>query len=565
MILKALYDYYDRRGNFPPLEMEIKQIPFVIVIDMDGNFVDVWDTRHEDPNDRKKRIARTFRVAKGVGRSSDTKPNIFYDNPEYVLGVGVKEEKAARNHKAFVEKCVEFCDLYPQNPAFKAVVMFFDNDKVKEVKEHTLWNEIIKQTGSVSFKIQGFDKLVSESDDILDYVTKHVSEDENCDNICLVTGERCKPVEITSRTPLPGQSNGGQLVSFQVGSGFDSYGKEKCFNAPISHSAEAKYTAALKSLLEKGSGNKYSMGTRTILFWTSSVDENSQKAEQGLFSLFNMTAGNEDDPDNNVDRVKQLFKDIYSGVNPVPSDDKFYFLGLAPNSARIAVTYWQEIPLKEFAGKISRHFEDMSLGKEGEPYAGIIKMLGNIALNGKIGDLAPNLGDDTFRSIVEGTQYPYTLLSACIRRIRADQEIRPGRVAIIKAYLRRINDNNIKPDIMLDKNNTNQGYLCGRLFAVLDRVQEMAQSGKTLREGYLASASATPSVVFPKLLSLSVHHSAKLDEGTKVWIEKLKTEILSSIPSEGFPAALSLQDQGRFMIGYYHQRDDIFKKKNDNQ
>lgn len=566
MILKALYDYYDRRGNFPPLGMELKQIPFVIVIDSDGNFVDIWDTRSNDPNGGKKKIARTFRVAKAIGRTSSPMPNLFYDSPKYVLGVGDDDGKY---HNTFVNKCTEFHELYPNNRAFSAVVAFYRNEKwLERVKAHSLWSDMQKQTGNISFMLQGSQTLVSEDDDIISYAGELAADSEGGNSVCLVTGKRCEPVRVTTKTPLPGQSNGGQLVAFQKKSGFDSYGKEQCNNAPISPAAEAKYTAALDAMLEKGSSNRYSVGNRTMLFWASSANETALKAEQGIFSLFNFSSGSEDNPDRNVDRVRQLFKNIYSGQTPVPAEDKFYFLGLAPNSARIAVVYWQEMPLKDFAEKINRHFEDMSLGGTNERYAGIYQMLGNIALNGKVADLPPNLCDDTFRSVIEGIQYPYTLLTACIRRIHADQEVRPGRIAIIKAYLRRLNDtNNIKPDTMMDKENNNQGYLCGRLFAVLDRVQEMAGAGKTLREGYLTSASATPSVVFPKLLNLSVHHSAKLDAGMQIWYEKLKTEICSKFPSEGFPATLSIQDQGRFMIGYYHQREDLFTKKvnKDNQ
>lgn len=582
MILKALYDYYDRRGNFPSLGMELRQIALVIEIDSDGNFVDIWDTRCDDPNGGKKKIARTFCVAKDVGRSSNITPNLFYDNPKYVLGVGDDDRKC---HDTFVNKCSELHVLYPNNSAFSAVVAFYnEKNGIDKVKTHSLWGDMQKQTDNIiSFMLQGSQTLVSEDDDIISYARKLAADSEDGNSVCLVTGNRCEPVRVTTKLLLSGQKNRGSLVSFNNIS-FWSYGKEQCFNAPISPAAEAKYSAALKAMLEKGSSNRYYVGDRTMLFWASSANETALKAEQGLFSLFNFSSGSEDNPDRNVELVKQLFRNIYSGETPVPAEDKFYFLGLAPNNARIAVVYWQEMALKDFAEKINRHFEDMSLGGEGERYAGVYQMLLSIAPKDKsneerIKKLPKKLVEEIIRSVVEGTPYPNTFFSACLRRIRADHEFpdkKPdkkdvkyprkreewkGRIAIIKAYLRRIEDNNIKPDIMLDKENNNQGYLCGRLFAVLDSIQEKARAGKTLREGYLTSASATPSVVFPKLLNLSVHHSAKLDAGMQIWYEKLKTEICSKIPSEGFPATLSIQDQGRFMIGYYHQREDLFTKK----
>ena len=169
--------------------------------------------------------------------------------------------------------------------------------------------------------------------------------------------------------------------------------------------------------------------------------------------------------------------------------------------------------------------------------------------------------------------YPYTLLSSCIRRIRAENDgtNRINRIiaqmAIIKAYLNRQNDsNNKKIEVMLDKSNTNQGYLCGRLFAVLDRIQENANGNSSIRERYMNAASATPSLVFPTIMNLSTHHSENLsNEGQKVFYEKLKQEIIDKFPADGFPTHLDLQDQGRFFVGYYHQKQDFFTKKEDHK
>ncbi|MQN90923.1 hypothetical protein F7D34_06540 [Prevotella copri] len=165
-----------------------------------------------------------------------------------------------------------------------------------------------------------------------------------------------------------------------------------------------------------------------------------------------------------------------------------------------------------------------------------------------------------------GTPYPFTLFSACIRRIRAESgskdAIRIARMAIIKAYLNRTNSNNKKIEIMLDKSNTNQGYLCGRLFAVLDKIQVDANGGSSIRERYMNAASATPASVFATILNLSSHHMEKLsNQGKKIFFEKMKQEIMDKIPATGFPTHLDLQDQGRFFIGYYHQKQEFFTKK----
>jgi CRISPR-associated protein Csd1 len=239
---------------------------------------------------------------------------------------------------------------------------------------------------------------------------------------------------------------------------------------------------------------------------------------------------------------------------------------LAPNSARIAVVYWSEQSVKDFARHILKHFEDMEIvdtRPEQKPYRGLYTMMSNITLGGKASDVQPNLPDAVIRSIMQELPYPETLFASCIRRIRADQGVYITRAAIIKGYLNRLNNNHQKITAMLDKENTNQGYLCGRLFATLEKIQERANKIHSIRERYMNAASATPAAVFATLLNLSVHHAEKLDRGGQVFFEKLKSEILEKISPEGFPSHLDLNDQGRFFVGYYHQRQELYNGKSD--
>ena len=387
-------------------------------------------------------------------------------------------------------------------------------------------------------------------------------------DICLITGNRDITVDTTTATMIPGSQATAKLVAFQVNSGYDSYGKKKCGNAPISKKAEFAYTTALNAMLQKGSHNKFSVGNRTFVFWASSNSEAAEQTEGSLFDLLGYTEEEVDDPNAKIEQVRKVFKAIYSGSLKTSLEDRFYILGLAPNSARIAVVYWSECSLKEFAGKILCHFKDMEIKDtriDKKPYMGIKSMLAAVTLNGK-SEATPNLPESIVKSIFQGTPYPFTLFSACIRRIRAESgskdAIRIARMAIIKAYLNRINDNNKKIETMLDKSNTNQGYLCGRLFAVLDKIQVDANGGSSIRERYMNAASATPASVFATILNLSSHHMEKLsNQRKKIFFEKMKQEIMDKIPATGFPAHLDLQDQGRFFIGYYHQKQEFFTKK----
>lgn len=614
MILKALYDYYNRCGNLPMPGMEEKEIGFIIVLSKEGRFV-----RFEDCRTGKSQ-ARTYLVKKHVGRSSAIVANYLYDNSTYVLGyadmdkevdkckeqVDLLEKQAAQSVAAqsayekakeelkelenkrsikeqscldaFKNKLISIFHSYPDSYELSLVCKFYQQDKdeiLSSIKQDSLWEDIkknlSKKYSTFSFRIEGDLKIIAEKRELLQLDEAEEMNGEK--DICLITGNRDVTVDTTTATMIPGSQATAKLVAFQVNSGYDSYGKKKCGNAPISKKAEFAYTTSLNAMLQKGSHNKFSVGNRTFVFWASSNSEAAEQTEGSLFDLLGYTEEEVDDPNAKIEQVRKVFTAIYSGSLKTSLEDRFYILGLAPNSARIAVVYWSECSLKEFAGKILCHFKDMEIKdtrKDGKTYMAIDSMLSAVTRHGNDGkwrnNITPNLTESIVKSIFQGTPYPFTLFSACIRRIRAESgskdAIRIARMAIIKAYLNRTNSNNKKIEIMLDKSNTNQGYLCGRLFAVLDKIQEDANGISSIRERYMNAASATPASVFATILNLSSHHMEKLtNEGKKIFFEKMKQEIIDKIPASGFPAHLDLQDQGRFFIGYYHQRQEFFTKK----
>ena len=562
MILKALYDYYKRCDNLPAKGMEEKEIGFLIVLSPKGEFLRFEDCR------TGKDHARIYLVKKHVGRSSAAVANYLYDNSAYVLGYSDKSNgKEQLYFDTFKTQIEDIAEVFPDSNEILAVKAFYDNSReeiIQTVSQDPLWEDIkknlSKKYSTFSFRIEGDLRIVAEKKEILQLEEKDSSDA----TFCLVSGEYGVPVDTTTSTMIPGSQATAKLVAFQVNSGYDSYGKSKCGNAPISEEAEFAYTTALNSMLQKGSRNKFMLGTRTFVFWAANNNEASMETEESLFDLLGFSEEANDDPNAKIMKVRKVFESIYSGIMKTGLDDKFYILGLAPNSARIAVVYWSETTLKDFAEKILRHFSDMEIHdtrKDKKPYMGIREIISSVTLGGKMSDATPNLPEAVVKSIFQGLPYPQTLYSACLRRIRAEQKLTITRAAIIKAYLNRQSNNNKKIDIMLDKDNNNQGYLCGRLFAVLDKIQEDANNISSIRERYMNAASATPSAVFATILNLSVHHSEKLDEGRRIYFEKIKQEILDKVSADGFPTHLDLQDQGRFFVGYYHQRQDFFTSK----
>lgn len=573
MILKALYDYYNRCGNLPAPGMEEKEIGFVIVISKEGKFLRFEDCRTD------KTIGRVYLVKKHVSRSSAAVANYLYDNSAYVLGYSDKDdsEKNQLYFNTFVEKVQSILDRMPDNSDIRTLMNFYAQGREaihSEVEQDPLWEDIKKNLSKkysvFSFRIEGDLRILAEKKELMQ--TNEGTKNDNSRGLCMVTGVQGELVDTTTATMIQGSQATAKLVAFQVNSGYDSYGKEKCGNAPISHEAEFAYTTALNTMLRRDSRNKFTVGNRTFVFWASSNDKAAEQAEESLFDLLGYSEEKKDNPNAKIEQVRKVFTAIYSGSLSTSLEDRFYILGLAPNSARIAVVYWSETPLRDFAGKILRYFDDMEIidtRKDRKPYMGIKDIFSAVTLGGKQSEATPNLPESIIKSIFLGTPYPYTLLSACIRRIRAESgdgnAARITRIAIIKAFLNRQNVNDKRMKIMLDKRNTNQGYLCGRLFAVLDRIQEDANGISSIRERYMNAASSTPSSVFATILNLSSHHLENLsNEGKKVFYEKLKQEIIDKISSDGFPAHLDLQDQGRFFVGYYHQRQDFFNKKEEN-
>ncbi len=573
MILKALYDYYQRAADsLPAPGLVKKEIGFVLVITKDGKFVRLEDCRI----DKKK--AKNFLVKKEVNRSSNVAANYLYDKSDYVLGYNPIDEdsKVVKRLQAFKDKVDSIAAAHPESETIRAIQLFYQNSReqlLEWVTQDPLWEDVqknlSKKYSTFSFKIEGELKIVAEQKQLLQLNAAAENAENEQQALCLITGKHGPLVETTTATMIPGSQATAKLVAFQVNSGYDSYGKKQCYNAPITKEAEFAYTTALNRLLQSGSHNKFLLGNRTFVFWASSQNDASQQAEESLFDLVGFSEETKDDPNANILKVRNVFEAIYSGSLNTSLDDQFYILGLAPNVARIATVYWSETSLKEFAGKILAHFKDMEIcdtRKNPKPYQGIREMISCVTLGGKLSDATPNLPEAVVKSVFQGLPYPFTLFSACIRRIRAEQKLTVPRVALIKAYLNRLNDNSKKIQTMLDKENTNQGYLCGRLFAVLDKIQEEANNLNSIRDRYMNAASATPSAVFATILNLSSHHIEKLpNEGRKVTFEKLKQEIFSKLSADGFPAHLDLQDQGRFFVGYYHQRQDFFTAKKEQE
>lgn len=578
MILHALKEYYDRKAADPesgiaPEGFQKKELQFLIVIDEKGEFINIEDTREKVG---RRLIAKSFLLPRQKDRSgvrSYETTFLLWDHIGYLLGLPVDDEKSAKQHQTWLNSLEELPQELQEDIGVNAIIQFYKKDGVSKAIASPQIEECLKAPQcNMSFRIVSDIIPVPCRKKVQEYVKNNlktfemdVGKEDLGTKIgtCLVTGERGIIVRTHSKTHINKDAN--CLVGFQRNKGYDSYGKEQGYNAPIIKSTEFAYVTALNTLL-KSDSQRLLIGDATTIFWSE-----KQSSFESDFAFF-FKEPDKDDPDAGTKKVKALFDSVNTGAyRDDDSNTRFYILGLSPNAARIAVRFWQVGTISEFAIRIKQYFEDFMIIKPpNEPeYYSIWRILVNTATQDKSENIPPNLAGDFMRSILNGTPYPATLLQAVIRRIRSDSEyrVKPIRAALIKAYLNRyyrFNPNKKQKEVSmeLDVLQPSTGYQLGRLFAVLEKIQEEANPGinATIRERFYGAACATPVTVFANLLRLKNHHLAKLEnKGRVINFERLLGEIMGNL--KDFPPHLDLHEQGRFAIGYYHQRQAFFKTK----
>ncbi|NTU50296.1 MAG: type I-C CRISPR-associated protein Cas8c/Csd1 [Desulfobulbaceae bacterium] len=556
----------DPESGIAPEGFEWKEIPFVIVIDKAGNFVRLEDTREGEARNRK---AKKFLVPAGEKRTVGIKSNLLWDNVEYALGANPRNrEDSDAKSKLFQERIRNVFKDSQSEILVAPLLAFLGNNPLAQIEAtpHMApgWNEVYENNANVVFRIDG-----SCDSTLCETLKPYLSVETQIDfdgAVCLVTGEKKSAARLHAaiKGVRDAQSSGAALVSFNLPA-FTSYGKTQNYNAPLTDSAAFAYTTALNLLLAKGSKNKVQVGDASTVFW-------AQKHEQfeEMFPAFFGYA--KDDPDADVRAVKALYDGMFTGHSVQDEGTRFYVLGLAPNAARLSVRFWHTGTINEFSGKIRQHFNDLEIvrGPKDSGHYAMFWILSAMSQEGKVDNAPPNLSGQIFQSVITGGSYPVTMIHQTIRRVRATQDVTRLQAGILKGCLNRFSriykTKEKEITVALDSTNDNLGYRLGRLFAVLEKIQEEANPGinATIRDRFYGAASSTPVTVFPQLLKLKNHHLAKLENaGRKFNFERLLAEIIDGI-SPGMSPHLVMEDQARFAIGYYHQRQAMFIKSDKN-
>lgn len=560
----------DPLSGMPPDGMSAELIHFELVISADGDLVAVNDLR-----DGKGRGELRF-VPAAVKRSVNVASNFLWDNTGYALGVDGKgkPERTVQTWAAFREvHCTLLADCGDMHA--RALLNFLEKWSPEQFEERPDKDALIDS--NVVFRLQG-DECCLHEVEALRSVWRSFLEKEGASSnkgICLVTGDH-GTVALTHpsiKGVAGAQSAGAALVSFNCPS-FTSYGKEQSANAPMTERAAHNYTSALNYLLQREHRQMVRVGDTSIVFWA----DKASPAEHILTDLFDPAPSKPSPQDNaQVECVKGILNALRKGCSLNEADRKlnsgarFFILGLAPNAARLSIRFWLTETLGALLEHLSCWYEDLSIERQfpdSEPEFPPLWLLlaRTVAAQGKTENIPPELGGQLARTFLSGSHLPENVYSTVLQRIHADKKVGYFRASLIKAYLCR-NKHEEKDMSTLHRDENNIGYRLGRLFALLEKAQKdaLGKVNAPLRERYIGAASTTPGRVFPMLLQLSQHHVTRAGKGGsggyEAWFAKNVGEIVASITK--FPAVLSLEDQGRFMLGYYHQTTELYTRKTD--
>ncbi len=602
MIIQALDALYGRLADDPAYEIAApgysrQKIGFKVVITGSGELVDVQDLRSQDSHKmpRQMLVPGGAKPPGAVTQASvGKKVQLLRNDLPFILGCRVEDGgqgdgdkslvtadmqlEAFRDHHLAIEQTID-------DDHFAAVCKFLRSwspQQALQHRRHTEWIDLATSQGV--FQLIGETSFVHERRGVRSWwdaeQLRMAADTGSPHGQCLVTGADSALARIHEpriKGVRGAQSAGAALVTFNE-SAYESYGKEQSYNAPVSETVAFRYTTALNALTEGPQNRKHrlQLGDTTLLFWT----ERPSLIEDvfARFSSFGTSPIQDEAQDQGqLQKVEAFATALRRGaeasgaLEETSSATMFFLLGLAPNQARVSVRFFQRGSVNELLERLRAHCRDIEVlaapaaGKRpADPEFPSLRQLLDQAcpLKGMKPDrdrLPPNLSAPLLRAVLTGARYPDALYSAAMRRIRAGDRINYLRACLISGALRR--NQNMEIPVSLDTTKIDPGYRLGRLFAALEKTQldGLGNVNATIRDRFYGSASATPRTVFPRLLRTYQHHLSKLEGGKKVNREKLVQEILGEIRE--FPAHLSMAAQGLFALGYYHQTQDFYTKK----
>lgn len=583
MILQALVRCYEalaERGELEKPGWSPVKVSWGLELDADGQVKSLLPLGSMDA--KSKQFSRTMTLPNKLKSTSRASSNFLWDNSEYILGLGKKENTTEKNFQACVWRHQEILKDV-KHPFAQAIVKFFDGWKPENSFENPIIKTNIKELikgGNIVFVMEDSNGELQFAHDVPEirraWDETYISMGNEEVGRCLVTGEKT-PIAILhpSISGVYGaKSFGALLVSFNMEAS-ESYGKEQGRNAPVGKYAAFAYGAALNYMVGQADFHGR-LGDTTLVYWA----EGAEPAYGSAFMAM-MGMGGEDKNEITQKELSGVLTALCGGHTvkwanvPLNPENRFYILGLAPNASRLSVRFFLQDSFDAFVKHYQKHQERLNIVRpafdERETLSMWALLRETVNPNSRDKSAQPQLVGEMLRAVLTGSLYPSALYTQTEIRLRAEKEINRGKAAIIKAYLLRNIVEQQKDqthvykevlDVELNEQSTYLPYRLGRLFAVLEAVQQKANPNinTTIKDRYFNSACATPALVFPTLLRLAQSHLSKIGGGAEVYYDKMITELLGDV-TQSYPLRLSLQDQGIFQIGYYHQKQKLFTKK----
>lgn len=590
MILQALYECYERMAEDARFEIaqpgySSQNVSFVIVVDEAGNCKVVLDLR-------EGKRGRQLVVPLQKSRSSNVFPYFLCENSKYIFGNEYdKRNDTLKVCEKYLTSAISLHEAVLQSvddAGARAMLRFFARRAAGEALELERTHDFYSG-GFAAFRFEGDAAYLHERPQIRAAWERWLAAQTAAGNDvvrgqCLLTGEEDAPIARThtlTKGVLGGKATGGSLVGFNFPA-VESYGKSQSYNAPVSETAMFRYTTALNALLAR-TENRLILGDMTCVFWTE-----KEVCGNTVESFKNYFAGEDVKPEvqtafGSFADTKQISRILLRAIcghelsdaqMKIEEGTMAYILGLAPNAARLVVRFWYKDTFGHFTAHLAEHFADMEIvrSEKAKPFVALRDILNSMAVASKSDNVPKSMERAVLEAVTQGREYPQGLLANLLIRIRAeageDFAVNRTRAGLIKAFLKRRyrkqqNDKEEEITVALNETTTSVPYVLGRLFAVLEKLQESAGS-KNLREKYFAAASTTPQVVFTSILKLAQSHLSKVaKEKPKlaVYYDKLCGGILDKLEATGFPATLEMEEQGLFILGYYHQRQYFYTPK----
>ena len=586
MILQALVDYYEAlaaQGRVAKPGWGIAKISYALNLDKQGRLLNLISLKLTKQKGKKAvEVPQSILLPEATKRTAGVAAQFLWDNAKYVLGLDAsgKAERSKQCFEAMAQKCQEILAAAVGEKA-AALKAFFASWQPEAAHDNALlqpYMEDLLSSANLMFKVEG--ESVEQDEEIRKAWDAYKSQQasDTAQGICLVTGKKAPVARLHPNIKglYGAQSSGAALVAFNA-LAYESYEHKQGDNAPVSDYAAFAYTTALNTLLAS-ERNYLRIGEMTVVFWAEGADKDNEDVFGDIFSSENKIIEDAD--------LQGFFEKVSQGQAFSVKDylvkpgNKFYILGLSPNAARISVRFFFADTFGDFIRNYEQYFREFEIIKPSfdnrvnVPLWQILQETAN--KNSKDKAASPLLAGAVLRSILSGIKYPEALYQNTILRAKADQDnpdknitkISRIKAAIIKACLLRNYKNNEEVvTVALNEECKKVPYVLGRLFAVLEDLQEKANPGinSTIKDRYFNSACATPSVTFPLLTKLANTHLKKLSaqRGTVIYFEKLIGELMNKLEVENnaMPARLSLPEQGEFVLGYYHQVQKRFEKR----